>query len=374
MQGEIENFQADGLTSMGLDSVRFYNKTFGPKEYYFTTRIKVNRGSVVVYEEGYESTGKQGLSEASQANLRGPKYKGYMSPTTARKAKKMLEAWIHSINCAASSRLRENVTGNICTAFLTLTLPADQIHDDREIKRSIFMPFVQSIKRDFEVQEYFAKFEPQENGRWHCHMVIDRYIDKEEVSAWWNRACEHLGYVSRYHEQSGSMFPPATNIMKLASDSKAISYVVKYLCKAPIRLRSIMPTDEGKKSTVHFYQPKVEKDGSTRLAEYRPIQGAVWSCSDEMRQARGITLAETNRTAAFVEHLKQSGKVRIIEMERAVVYAGDILTQLRNFDKWLWTLWRWHHLALFQWIYGDRVRPPSGNYYDLDQALTEVYR
>jgi len=39
--------------------------------------------------------------------------------------------------------------------FLTLTLPADQIHSDNEIKRSALMPFFQQLKRVSGVEEYF---------------------------------------------------------------------------------------------------------------------------------------------------------------------------------------------------------------------------
>jgi len=205
-------------------------------------------------------------------------------------------------------------------------------------------------------------------------MLIDRYIDREQFSHWWDRACEQLGYVSRYMEQSGSLFPPATNITQLPTDSKAISYVVKYLCKAPIRLRSIKPNDEGGRDiTCHYYQPKV-KNGVEVLAEYRPISGRVWGCSDGVRECRPPVIADSQRVDAFLSYLKDSGKVREVQIDRAVVMVGDILTHLRQFDKWLWTLWRWHHLATFRFLYCGRGRPPSGNYYDLSVSLTECYR
>jgi hypothetical protein len=175
-------------------------------------------------------------------------------------------------------------------------------------------------------------------------------------------------------EASGSLFPPATNITQLPTDSKAISYVVKYLAKAPIRLRSIKPGSEGKREvTCHYYQPKTVK-GVEVLAEYRPISGRVWGCSDGVRECKPPTIAASERTDAFLEHLQDSDRVREVQIDRATVLIGDILGELRKFDKWMWTLWRWHHLATFRFLYLGREGPPSGNYYELSVGLTECYR
>ena len=175
-------------------------------------------------------------------------------------------------------------------------------------------------------------------------------------------------------EEQGSLFPPSTNVMKLATDSKAISYVIKYLAKAPIRLKSIKPGADGQRQTTnHYYQPKI-KNGVEYMAEYRPIEGRVWGCSDGVRECRPPVIALTERTEGFLDMVKQSSKFRYVQMDRAQVFIGNTLGALREYDRWLWTLWRWHHLATFRYLYGDRDGPPSGNYYDLSLALTECYR
>ena len=374
MVGEGEAVLGSNLTSMGLDSVRLCNENYGPKSVTYVERYRISRGAVAIYRESLELHSANGQCEASRANLSRGDYNGYLSPATARRCKKMIEAWMHSVNCAASSRLAEQVQHSIYSTFATMTLPSAQIHDDNEIKRAILMPFIQALKRDFGLEHYFWKAEPQENGRIHFHMLIDRYIDRDQFSHWWDKSCEALGYVSRYMETSGSLFPPATNITQLPSDSKAISYVVKYLAKAPIRLRSIRPGADGQREvTCHYYQPKQHR-GATVLAEYRPIEGRVWGCSDGVRECRPPVVADSVRVDAFVKYLQGTGRVREITMDRAFIIVGDILTHLRKFDKWLWTLWRWHHLATFRFLYCGRGRPPSGNYYDLSLALTEVYR
>lgn len=372
--GEIERFAPDALSSMGLDTARFCNELFGTKEVTFIDRVRIGNGAVVKYRETWAGSSAPSTNEASLANLTRGDFKGYISPGTARKCKKMITAWMNSVSCAASSRMREQVTGQIYSTFATITLPSNQIHSDNEIKRSILMPFLQSLKRDFGIIHYFWKAEPQENGRIHFHILLDKYIDRELFSHWWDRACEHLGYVSRYAEQSGSLFPPACNITQLPTDSKAIGYVVKYLAKAPIRLRSITPSADGTREVrCHYFQPKV-KNGIEMLAEYRPIMGRVWGCSDGVRECRPPAIGESDRVAAFIEYLKEQPRTRVRQIDRAEVICGNVLENLRRFDKWLWTLWRWHHLATFNYLYGDRGHPPSGVYDELGVGLTECYR
>lgn len=369
-----QTFCSSTSSSMGLDSVRLCNEQFGPKTISSIQRVRFGKGAVVVYTESLEQYTTNGNHENSRANLTRGNYNGYLSPATAKKCKRMLEAWIHAINCAASSQLREQVEGSIYTSFGTFTLPSDQIHSDNEIKRKILMPFIQSLQRDFEIGQYFWKAEPQGNGRIHFHMLMDRYVDRELLSHWWNRACEQLGYVSRYMEASGSLFPPAANITQLPSNSKAISYVVKYLAKAPVRIKSIKPDGEGGRTvTNHYYQPKTM--GNVEIfVSYRPIEGRVWGCSDGVRECKPPTIALSERVEGLLDLMTESGRFKQVEIDRATVFVGDVLGTLRDYDDWLWKLWRWHHLALFRYLYDERKEPPSGHYYEIGHALTELYR
>lgn len=403
-KGDIEQYLTRYDTSMGLDDVRFYNKTFGRHDYHFYERMRLGNGALVKWEECIDSTRTQPVRQESLDNLTRGDYNGYLSPTTARKCKRMLEVWINSINCAASSRLKDRITGQIYTTFLTLTLPHHQVHDDNEIKRHILMPFIQSLQRNLGVTQYFWKAEPQENGRIHFHMLIDAFIDTTAVDQFWGFHCETLGYVSRYCEESGSLFPPACQIVSLAANAAAIPYVIKYLAKAPHRLRSITPKAElgsdyctskdqfadmgitslaeQKEYKAHvraelrevrksYWQPKKGKDGIERHSQYRPIDGRVWGCSDAIRALSSPTVAVSDRCEMLQEYAKSSRKSRVVVMERALVIGCNVPEMVRNFDSGLWQLWRWHHLASFRWLYMNREKPPSGNYYDLRSALEE---
>jgi len=372
--GESEQVLSGMDASMGLDRVRFYGREYGPKLVHAVQRVKITRGAITIYEETDDHYTANGQHENSRKNLKRGNFNGYMSRGSAKKCKRMLEAWMQSINTAFASRNKTQVQGEIYSTFCTMTLPDHQRHSDQDIKRRVLDNFIRVLKDHYGVTHYFWKAEPQANGRIHFHMLIDRYIDKEEFSQRWDQCTEILGYVSSYQARTGRMFPPATKIEKLNTDGAAISYAIKYLSKAPLRLRSITPSPEGRKVTMHYYTEKKQKDGTVVMAESRPIEGRVWGCSDALRECRPPVFAMSPRVEGLLDYAQHTGRTRTVVIERATVIIGDMLTHLRKYDKWLWTLWRWHHLSTFQFLYGDRDGPPSGNYYDLSEALTECYQ
>lgn len=374
LEGEGQQLLGDRDTSMGLDRVRFYGREYGPKLVQCVQRVRISRGALVVYEESDSHYTSNGQHENSRRNLKRGNFNGYMSRGAAKRCKRMLETWMQAINTAFASRNKRQVQGQIFSTFATCTLPDEQIHTDQEIKRHIWDPFIRCLKDHYGIIHYFWKAEDQENGRIHFHALLDRYIDKEEFSQRWDHYCEKLGYVSRYQARTGKMFPPATKIEKLNTDGAAISYAIKYLSKAPIRLRSIVPSAEGRKVRVSYHIEKLQRDGSLKMCESRPIGGRVWGCSDALRECKPPTFAMTDRTEGLLKYMEAQKGTRTVHEDRATIIIGNVLSAVRRYDKWLWTLWRWHHLATFQYLYSEREGPPSGNYYDLGVGLTECYR
>lgn len=369
--GGIEAYLVNKDTSMGLDSVRLCAEDFGKKRVYYLNRVSIRTNSVVIYRENCERGSAPPPKPESLANLTRGDYNGYLSPNTARKCKRMLEGWINSMNCAASSRLRDKISGHIYTTFVTLTLQSKQVHTDNEIKRQILGPFIKRIVNDLGVKQYFWKAEPQENGNIHFHMLIDAYLDREILSNYWDASCEYLGYVSRYFETSGTLFAPATNIVGLPRDNSAIKYVIKYLAKAPIKARVTRIID-GKPTRVNVYfQEKVNKGGGISYCKYRPIQGRVWGCSDMLREVKPFTASDTERTDCLLASIEDSQRFRFMQRDRVQIWGGPVLAHLRSFDTILWKAWRWHHLALFRYLYLDREKPPSGDYAELRDAFIE---
>lgn len=90
---------------------------------------------------------------------------------------------------------------NFRTSFLTLTLPASQIHCTAKISKECFERFLTTLRNRLGMQNYVWKLEFQENGNVHYHLITDTYVDYFFALKHWNNIIEKLGYVSAYQSK-----------------------------------------------------------------------------------------------------------------------------------------------------------------------------
>lgn len=114
----------------------------------------------------------------------------------------------HSINKdfkKISSEARRNVSGgynskgewidgkHLCT-FVTLTLPAEQRHTDRQLCSQLINPFFVWARKQKSVRYYIWKKELQANGNLHFHIIWDKAVNWRDIRNEWNKLC-NKGYV-----------------------------------------------------------------------------------------------------------------------------------------------------------------------------------
>lgn len=93
-----------------------------------------------------------------------------------------------------------SVSENFKLSFITLTLPASQIHSDLEIKR-VFNNFLTILRKRYGLKHYVWKAELQKNDNIHFHLTSTLFINHYVLRKVWNNCVNHLGYVSRYSEK-----------------------------------------------------------------------------------------------------------------------------------------------------------------------------
>ncbi len=86
---------------------------------------------------------------------------------------------------------------------ITLTLPAKQKHDDKHIKKYALDPFLQSLRRKFNITLFIWKAERQENGNIHFHIITNKFIHFLKVRQLWNKHLSNkkLDYIEDYHNK-----------------------------------------------------------------------------------------------------------------------------------------------------------------------------
>jgi len=351
IQAKCVDQQPEFPSLMGLDEIRFCNDLPYPDGRTYVNRVNIGSDRVTVYREYLEDRGRSVAQEGTKRNLTRGKYNGFISPATARSVRKKLDAWFEAIQVNADHyRGRFNPKHSKLT-FATLTLPADQVHDDNEIKRKCLMPFLQQITRIKGVQEYFWKAEPQESGNIHFHILLDRFVPKVDLDALWFAPMNRLGYIDRYAAAHGPGMPPMCNIKVCPNDTSLISYVMKYVSKAPQRIPSFRIIDGKRVKTSRHWLQKVDQDGSKRWAEWRPIQGRVWGMSDKLRTIDQQSYQMTYRLEDFLLHLDWYADVRRFDVDYATVYFCNVKQVLAKVDQQLYRKYINHHLTTYRNLY-----------------------
>lgn len=142
-------------------------------------------------------------SEKSRENIKPNEgeFNGYMSQSTSRYVKRIVENWLTAIelNCSLDAVGRDDVF----VTFVTLTLPSKQVHHDNFIKNECLDPFLEwvkatELKKGWNVKCYLWRAESQKNGDLHFHIIVDRWIDQKALRRKWNQLIERLNYVTMY--------------------------------------------------------------------------------------------------------------------------------------------------------------------------------
>ena len=260
--------------------------------YRIVPRIQITSRQAVLYGsfEMFPNRSKKQID--AEIHLTRGKYNGYMSPKTKSKVSKYLSTWLESIDVLRKSYDHRYLKNKPYITFVTLTLSHTQIHSDIDIKRKLLMPFIQKLKRNYDVKNYYWRAEAQQCGNIHFHLLVDRYIDWKELRDDWNDTQDVLGYIDRFEMKHNHRIPNSTDIHALYEKRSIASYVLKYVTKA---------------------------DG------YRPIKGRIHGCSDNLKEMKPFDIVMTEDVRQLVAVLFKDKALRIYQEKAFTVFKGDIL-------------------------------------------------
>lgn len=256
------------------------------------------------------------------ANLSRGQYNGYISGKTKIFIRSLIHNWIGSTTAYFQGREKYQGKAGIQWTFVTLTLPCDQNHDDREIKLRALKPFLAQIKLRFRVLNFFWVGETQKNGNIHFHLIIDRSVHHRKLRDLWNSYMADMGYIQdygdaqRHFHREGFRFRPALE-MKWSYGAQFEAYQRGIACN----WTDPNSTDIHKIEHVRNLSAYVTKY-VTKKTDGRPIEGRLWGCSDTLRKIRPI-------------RINLRAKLKQVLMGLADETGSNLHTTDFN-----WTLWR----------------------------------
>lgn len=120
----------------------------------------------------------------------------------SKATKKKIFDSVNSMFCLSKPRTvtmqNDKKLYNFQLAFITLTLPSKQNHDDTFIKSECLNQFLVELRKNYGVNNYVWKAELQGNQNIHFHLIVDKYIDFQALRRRWNRILEKHNYIAAY--------------------------------------------------------------------------------------------------------------------------------------------------------------------------------
>lgn len=198
-----------------------------------TDKVKIEKekltevGDYLVNSDGEIVTDDKAIKEHNRLkNLKDNRTNGKISKSARRNLLDCV-SWFSAIS--VNQGRKGNIKG-FRLGLLTLTLPSSQVHTDIVIKEALNR-FFEYMRDNYKLKNYMWRAERQKNGNIHFHIVWNIYVDKIDVSRYWNAALEPLGYIDAYEKKHGKRNPPSTKIEAVHKAKNLALYLAKYLCK-----------------------------------------------------------------------------------------------------------------------------------------------
>jgi hypothetical protein len=234
-------------------------------------------------------------------------------------------------------------------AFITLTLPSEQIHPDNEIKSKCLNSFLIELTKFYHVKNYIWRSELQENGNIHFHIIIDKFVPWSELRDRWNRIINKLGYVTRYREKmkekfkDGFIYEKSKN-PKWTKDKQFNSYQknIKTDFHSPnsTDIHSIRKIHNIKLYISKYLTKSKENNQNNQENENNVIKhtGRIWGCNQQLSNIKGAVSDVDNQLEAELLKVVQKSQcysftdtyfsVHFIDYQKLPEYGGAELFKI----------------------------------------------
>jgi hypothetical protein len=252
--------------------------------------LRVYGDRAVICLQNVYRTRKSIIKETSLKNLEDNHVKGRLSRKSLLHIRKHLHAWCEAVrvNNIRLNNQFERKKHHI--SMITLTLSSEQMHKDKYLKKNLFSRYVEEIKRKYDIDHYFMRYENQKNGNLHAHLLIDKYIPANEIQKIWNAKQDALGYIDEFEKKHNHRFPPSTHVESFYNDVDRTNYLLEY---------------------------------TTKKSKNKPVEGRQYSMSHSLKEIDVFETIITNKISNIVDQIIKTGTKTIHQDEFFTVILCD---------------------------------------------------
>lgn len=280
--------------------------------------VSIHPNKINLYSEVYWHKSRPPREKAQHLISHDKKHNGKVSVHAKRKVNKAVDYLLFMANDKFLPDTAHGRNYRFKIAFITLTLPAHQVHSDNVIKSECLNQFLVEARRYWQVKNYIWRAEKQRNGNIHFHILVDKFIPWSELRDRWNRICNKLGYVDRYRTQMRQFHDGDFKARRDLLQSWSYKQQVKAYQKGKANdwnspnstdVHSLYKVNQIA-SYILKYIGKDEKHGV--------INGRMWGCNFELSHIKGGQTVADNRVSDEIQI--------ILTCRRSKKYVGEYFT------------------------------------------------
>lgn len=237
-------------------------------------------------------------------------------------------------------------------AFLTLTLPYEQMHTDNELKRGALNSFLVVQQRKMNGDPYLWKAEKQKNGNLHFHLIVDITFGEMDYRTEWNKCIDKMGYIDYYRMKNEAFhnggFKVRTDLLGKYSELEQMGWYLKGKNDNWANPRTThVELLKGGGQIAEYIGKYVGKNESDQL-----VDGRVWGCSDVLRGVERFEFAETDYQKSTVQkYLVAAAGVHVVNDFCEVYSMASAFYKLPK-NSSLYRRFHQHMLDTYNGIYG----------------------
>jgi len=233
----------------------------------------------------------------------------------------------------------KKLKGKRSLKFVTLTLSSPQIHSDVEIKKKCLNQFLIEMREKYKMKHYVWKAEKQENGNLHFHIIIDVYINYQDIRYTWNRCQNSLGYVDRFRERMKKLgLNGYCEIMKITQpDTSIVKFKERYLKGLLADFRQPPSTEIRQVLKVRNARAYFGKYFS-KPSKIEPGFGRIWFASRSLTLDTSLRASYHGLKGSFHELLETHFMDKKVIYDYAVVFWVSY-TEIEKVIKHRWLNW-----------------------------------
>lgn len=276
--------------------------------------IQVRSGCVVLYNH------RMYTGNRTKSDFKKPAYGGSVTKGVQKRISKAIDVFLQTTD---GRWVYNTVTGKdmwFRCGFVTLTISDYCAWKADVCYGKLLKPFLRVMKERHGLQKYMWKYELQDRGNVHYHVLVDQFIPHDRVRGVWNGLQHKNRLTDDYARRYGHFNPNSTDIHKVWKIKNLGAYLGKYLQKGTDKVC-------------------MSEQGFPQLLYDRDVKGKVWDCSTDLKRGRFTAIHEWENDDRLKE-LVALKEAQVIHLDNCTVVRLDdpekLLTEEQKIDYCLW--------------------------------------